>query len=441
MCDHVRNRRNFKGRLMPVQQDHESTGGNLSEVLFKPKFKYTETSLISNSGAELPRLEKKDVSLGFTRGWYRPISRFLWTWQGGNLMDIDAALSAIASSKNARSRPQCLDTVSEYGGGNWIFEFSSIAQKRAVKGRELEERGDLTGASHQYRMASRYFALAAYPRLRGDTLAADAAMLGARCYRSMCRCEPQYGRALDLPFNTSGCECKALLHLPDTDRIHPCVVIMASYELSLVDFYRFYVRKLFPKGIALAVVEMPGIGMSEKIKLTADQSSVLECALDALKALPYIDSEKIGLFGIKLGGSACIREALMRPREIKALALAGPAVHSFFTDPEILNSLPLCKRSLYANRLNLDASKWEIVIPLLKQLSLKEQGLLGRGRSVDVPCFNFILSDALPTREDRALLRAAFSDYTEITQSEDEYSKNLSTAVESAADFFSEKLL
>lgn len=162
-----------------ASEDTQDNGSlNLSEVLFKPKFKYAETSVISNSGAQLPKLERKDVSLGFTPQWYRPISRFLWTWQGGNLMDIDAALSAIASSDAQRSRDECLDTVSDYGGGNWIFEFSSIAQKRAVKGKDLEQRGDLAGAGHQYRMASRYFALAATPRLKGDTLAADAALLG-----------------------------------------------------------------------------------------------------------------------------------------------------------------------------------------------------------------------------------------------------------------------
>lgn len=425
-----------------ASEDTQDNGSlNLSEVLFKPKFKYAETSVISNSGAQLPKLERKDVSLGFTPQWYRPISRFLWTWQGGNLMDIDAALSAIASSDAQRSRDECLDTVSDYGGGNWIFEFSSIAQKRAVKGKDLEQRGDLAGAGHQYRMASRYFALAATPRLKGDTLAADAALLGMRCYRSMCRCEEQYGKLIDLPFETAGGSSSALMHVPDQLSPHPCVVVMASYEMNASDFYRFYVRRLYPKGIALAVVEMPGIGMSEKLALTADQSAVLKAALAAVRAQPFIDSTRIGLFGVKLGGSACIREALLEPGAIKALALAGPAVHSFFTDPEVLNSLPLCIRSLYANRLNLDASKWDLVIPLLRQLSLKEQGLLGRGRCVDVPCFNFYFSSMFTTKEDRDLLKSAFYGYEEMGQEEDEYSKSLSSAIEKAADFFAGRLL
>ena len=38
-------------------------------------------------------------------------------------------------------------------------------------------------ASHQYRMASRYFAIAAYPNLKGDVLAAESSMYGRKAYR------------------------------------------------------------------------------------------------------------------------------------------------------------------------------------------------------------------------------------------------------------------
>lgn len=40
---------------------------NLSETLFKPKFDYPETSMISNSGVDLPVLSRHDPLLGFTR--------------------------------------------------------------------------------------------------------------------------------------------------------------------------------------------------------------------------------------------------------------------------------------------------------------------------------------------------------------------------------------
>lgn len=46
---------------------------NLSETLFKPKFDYPETSMISNSGVDLPVLSRHDPLLGFHKNFYRPI--------------------------------------------------------------------------------------------------------------------------------------------------------------------------------------------------------------------------------------------------------------------------------------------------------------------------------------------------------------------------------
>ena len=66
---------------------------NLSEVLFKPKFDYPETSMISNSGVELPFLTKQDRMLGFNKHYYRALYRFLWGLSGGNPLDIDEALA------------------------------------------------------------------------------------------------------------------------------------------------------------------------------------------------------------------------------------------------------------------------------------------------------------------------------------------------------------
>lgn len=415
-------------------------GRNLSEILFKPKFDYPETSQISNSGCPLPEL-KDPANLAFSGSWYRPVYRFLWAWQGANVMDVDEALAAIASSKGARTRPQCLDTVKEYGSGNWIYEFSSKAQSRAVKGREREDQGELKEAEHQYRMAARYFDIAAYPRLRGDVLAADAALLGQRCYRGMCRCAKDLGVLEELEFESGGRPGQALLHLPDRESVHPCVVLMCSYELSAISFWSLYAKALQPAGIAMAVVEMPGIGMSGKIAAEAGRSPVLEAAVEKLRAHPCIDSHSLGLMGVRLGGAAAIRYALLHPEGIKALALIDPAVHTFFADKELLNSLSLCQRSLYANRLNLDAAHWDLVIPQLRPLSLREQGLLGRGRQSPVPCLTACFKRSFASDEDCRLLKGAFSECKIERFDDSSFSKDLAGAAMRAAEFFRERLL
>ena len=413
---------------------------NLSEQLFKPKFNYPETSLISNSACPLPKLVNKSHALGYTRGWYRAVHRFWWIWQGGNLLDIDECLSAIASSKAERTRSECLDTVAVYGGGNWIFEFSKFAQERALKGRKLQEEGNFQKAAHQFRMSARYFSIASYPHLKGDVLAADAALLGRRSYREMCNCEKEYVYLDELKFKVGGSEAEGLLHLPDRVQTHPCLVLLTSYEMSATGFYASYKEQLQPYGIALLVLQMPGIGLSEKLTLNADQSQVLDAALSDLKDNPYVNASRIGLMGLRLGGSACIRTAIMHPEAVTVLCLIEPAVHSFFTNRNILDSLTLCMRSLYANRLNLDASNWDTVIPQLKQLSLKEQGLLGRGAQSAIPCFTASLN-AFTTKDDLKLLQERFTNIECRSLDGGDYSDFMYESLRNSGEFLRKHLL
>ena len=167
--------------------DSTNNDVNLSEILFKPKHDYIETSLISNSGCPLPDIGDGLHMMGshFRSLWYRPINRYTWTYLGANCLDVDLALSNIVMSKNPRTRAECFDTIEQYGPGNWIYEFSSIAQKRVMQARLCEESGNLEQASHEYRMASRYFAIASYPNLKGDVLAAQASLLGRKAYRKI----------------------------------------------------------------------------------------------------------------------------------------------------------------------------------------------------------------------------------------------------------------
>ncbi len=413
---------------------------NLSEKLFKPKFKYPETSLISNSGCPLPKLEQKKGGLGFLKDWYRPVHRFWWTLGGGNILDIDECLSAIASSTQERSRSQCFDTVIEYGGGNWIFEFSKLAQERAMSGRAYKEAGDLEQASHEFRMASRYFSIASFPFLKGDVLAADALLLGRRTYRDMCECESNIVKLEEFKIQSAGTEVTGFLHLPNTSETHSCVILLCSYENSATDFYRFYKDKLQPYNIALLVLEMPGIGLSEKLTLQYSKLNLIDDAIEALQKHPNINSQSIGLLGIELGAYGCIRTAIMSPKKIKAITLIEPAVHSFFTDKNILESMPLAERSLYANRMNLDAAQWNLVIPQLKPFSLKEQGLLGRSGNNKVPCFvaNF---NVWSTKEDLKLLEGNFKDFETLIFKGDSYSGFMNSAVSRSCEFLREHML
>ncbi|MBQ9274903.1 MAG: alpha/beta hydrolase [Succinivibrio sp.] len=413
---------------------------NLSEILFKPKFDYIETSVISNSGAALPHLEAHDPMLGFASGWYRPVHRFMWIWSGGNALDIDEALANIATSHGNRSREDCLDTQKDYGPGNWIYEFGVVGQRRSVLAAQVAKEGDALKASHHYRMAARYFAIAAYPNLRGDSLAADAMLLCRRNYRSMIEIDPTDGDLQELTMSDGERKFTAYLHLPDRSSLHPCVLILGSYEQNITDFYRFYRDALKPRGIAACVVDLPGLGASERLDLNSDTSLIVDKALDCLKELSTIDSTRIGLMGVRVGGTSCMRECLLKPQRVKALVMLEPAVHSMFTDPRLHGRMQLCLRSLYANRLNLDASSWETVTPQLQMLSLKVQGLLSSSARCKVPCYVSAVENSFTSAEDLKLIENSFdSQHIEVLKNQGK-AHFLTHGLDGAAAFLAEKL-
>lgn len=378
---------------------------NLSEVLFKPRRTSLETSVISNSGCPLPAVDFKVQSrFGFSRNWYRMVNRFYWTWLGGNLLDIEEALANVAVSQNKRTRPQCLDTVEAYGPGNWIYEFNAIAQKRVHLA--LQTEGEIR--AHHLRLASRYFAIAAYPYLKGDDLAAEAALYSRRHYREVFEASSSCGYYSTESFLYQGHKIYTYLHSPDNYSLHPCVLVVCTYEQSCTDFFRFFNDYLRPLGIALSVIEMPGTGGCAHIRLDHKCSDFLKAAVDHLSSLPFIDSSSLGIYATGVAAMASLRLSLLNPGLIRAAVFSNPIIDNMFVNPEALQNVPLCLRSSFANRMDLDASSWDTVIPQVQFLSLRRQGLLSGAQRLQLPMLCFYLKDLNLTMEDAALIERTF---------------------------------
>ena len=388
----------------------ENSDLNLSQILFKPQPNYIETSLISNSGAAVPDIALRPYSgSGFHANWYRPLNRYMWSWMGGNPLDIEEALANIACSEEKRSRENMFDTVSLYGPGNWIFEFANIAQKRILKAKKAIEDNKYELASHHYRMASRYFAIAAYPNLKGDVLAAEASLYGRKAYREIFVNSKRCGYYSEEEFTVRGKKVIGYLHSPDNKDLHPCVVMLGAYDQTATDFFRIFNDELRPLGIAAFVVDMPGMGNSGNLVLDENYSEIAENAILHLKEKgSFIDSTKIGLFGLHLSAAAAVRLAVLRSDLVNGLVVLDPTVHNIFTNVNYLSDAPLCLRSSIANRLNADASNWDTLMPQLRILSLKQQGLLSASGKCPVNCCVAVSDGDRPLVDDAHAVADAF---------------------------------
>lgn len=102
------------------------TQANLSETLFKPRFKHPETSTLVrrfNHGAQPPvqsALDGKTIP-----HWYRMINRLMWIWRGIDPREILDVQARIVMSDAERTDDDLYDTVIGYRGGNWIYEWAT----------------------------------------------------------------------------------------------------------------------------------------------------------------------------------------------------------------------------------------------------------------------------------------------------------------------------
>ncbi len=355
---------------------------NLSERLFSKVRKVQETSTISNSAGALGEHGGEQVLIEgiCSQAWYRIIRRSYWIWQGADPIELEDILSHIATGTGVRSREEKLDTLQGYAPGNWIYEFSQVAGEYFKKGKALEQEGDLTGARKAYLRATRYYSIASYPHLKGDELAEQAQLQGNQAYREAGRLMPVPLKILTIPFRDK--EINGYLHLPTDAHVVPVVMVSGSIDSLQIDFYRFYEQYLAPNGIGMLTLDMPGIGYSSQFPLVQDTSRLHQAALHYLREqVPFVDNQRIGMVGVRLGGNVAARLAYLEPTHLKTVACIGPGLNQFFVEPQLFNQASPMLRASLANRLGMDAANWSELQPQCQIFSLKRQGLVGVTRT------------------------------------------------------------
>ncbi|MFS2222246.1 esterase FrsA [Pantoea sp. B65] len=348
---------------------------NLSEELFKPRFKHPETSSL------VKRLHHSTQSVQSTldgehhAGWYRMINRLMWSWRGLSLQEISEVLARIAVSDAEHTNDQHLDTVMGYRGGNWIYEWSKQAglwQQKAL------ETTDDSAAGEYWLHAANLFSIAAYPHIKGDELAEQAQTLAIRAYEEATPRLAGELKELDFTITDVG-TISGFLHMPkETTAPYPTVIMCGGLDTLQTDYYRFFHDYLAPRGIAMLTLDMPSVGLSAKCKLTQDTSFLHQQVLRGLENVPWVDHTRVAAFAYRFGANIAVRMAYLEPARLRAVACLGPVVHSLLTDAQRQNSVPDMYMDMLASRIGMASASDSALRTELNRYSLKMQGLLGR---------------------------------------------------------------
>lgn len=349
---------------------------NLSETLFKPRFKHPETStLVRRSHSNITSAVHSALDGDTVPHWYRMINRLLWIWRGVDPRDILDVQARIACTQSERTNDELLDTVIGYRGGNWIYEWSKQAmlwQQRACKEQDEEKIG-------QYWLkAANLYSIAAYPHIKGDALAEQAQVLANRAYEEAAPRLSGGLRELSFPVEDGG-TVTGFLHIPQQGSgPFPTVLMCGGLDNLQSDYYNLFAEYLAPRGIAMLTLDMPSVGFSTKWKLTQDSSYLHQQVLKALPDIPWVDHTKVAAFGFRFGANVAVRLAYLESPRLKAVACLGPIVHTLLTEPKRQEKVPDMLIDVFASRLGMNNVSDASLSIELNRYSLKTQGLLGR---------------------------------------------------------------
>ncbi|HCQ9313785.1 TPA: esterase FrsA [Klebsiella pneumoniae] len=379
---------------------------NLSETLFKPRFKHPETStLVRRFSAGKPQAMQSALSGNHVDHWYRLINRLMWIWRGVTPQEILDVQARIVMSEAERTDPELFDTVIGYRGGNWIFEWAKEAMQWQQKAGQ--EADPLLSGRH-WLHASNLYSIAAYPHIKGDELAEQAQALANRAYEEAAQRLPGSLRELEFTI-PGGSLITGFLHMPKGEGPFPTVLMCGGLDSLQTDYYNLYENYFSPLGIAMLTIDMPSIGFSSKWTLNQDTSLLHQHALRHLENVPWIDHTRVAAFGFRFGANIAVRLGYLEPQRLKAVACLGPVVHGLLVDPLHQGRVPEMYLDVLASRLGMHDASDEALRVELNRYSLKTQGLLGR-RCPTPMLSGFWKDDPFSPEEESRLITSSSAD-------------------------------
>jgi dipeptidyl aminopeptidase/acylaminoacyl peptidase len=130
------------------------------------------------------------------------------------------------------------------------------------------------------------------------------------------------GERVEIPFD--GAVLPAVLRRPPGPGPHPIVIMIPGLDSAKEEF-RPTEDAFLSRGLATLSVDGPGQGEAEyDLAIRGDWEVPAAAIVDAVTRLPGIDPDRIGLWGVSLGGYYAARAASGEPRLRATISLCGP---------------------------------------------------------------------------------------------------------------------
>lgn len=206
---------------------------------------------------------------------------------------------------------------------DWCAAWCQVAGEHEALGRRaLDEDRRLSAGQHLVQAAV-YFHFGKFVFVEDPQQMRRAHERAVRCYTDALPHLVPSGRRVEIAFE--GATIVGVLRCPTGDGPHPTVLMIPGLDSTKEELHSTE-RTFLERGLATFSVDGPGQGEAEyDLPIRGDWSAAGEAILAALETQPETDAERVGVWGVSLGGYYAPRVAAALGDRVQAcVALAGP---------------------------------------------------------------------------------------------------------------------
>jgi dipeptidyl aminopeptidase/acylaminoacyl peptidase len=225
----------------------------------------------------------------------------------------------------------------------WCAAWSAVAAEHEQLGRDALAAGRTISAGEHLSQAAVYFHFAKFLFVSDMDQMRAAHEQAVRCLTDALPYLDPPGRRVEIPFD--GSRMAGVLRLPSAPGPHPVMIMIPGLD-SAKEELRSTEELFLERGLATFSVDGPGQGEAEyDLAIRGDWEVPGAAIIDWLTAQDEIDPDRIGVWGVSLGGYYAPRVASGDERVRACVALAGP--YSFADD---WDSRPILTREAFRVR-------------------------------------------------------------------------------------------
>ena len=205
---------------------------------------------------------------------------------------------------------------------DWCAAFFDKAAVHENLGKEALERDETLSAGEHLQRAAVYYHFAKFLFVHDLAQMKAAHMKAVECRRRALAFLSPPGESVAIPFEKSA--LAGILRKP-VAAVRPPVMIMVCGLDSAKEETAAYEEPFLARGMATLVFDGPGQGEAEyEFPIRGNFETAVRAVCDFIETQDDVDAQRIGLWGVSLGGYYAPRAAAFETRVKACIALSGP---------------------------------------------------------------------------------------------------------------------